>query len=92
MHLTNEYFELSQSGAAKIESRTVFCVYSMPERPVPVAARTKAWVCDRSPAEIAGSNPAGDMDVCCECCVLSSRGLCDGLIIRPEASYRLWCV
>jgi hypothetical protein len=30
--------------------------------------------------------------VCCECCVLSGRGLCDGLITRPEESYRLWCV
>jgi len=30
--------------------------------------------------------------VCCECCVLSARGLCDGLITRPEESYRLWCV
>ena len=25
--------------------------------------------------------------VCCECCVLSSRGLCDGLILRTEESY-----
>jgi hypothetical protein len=30
--------------------------------------------------------------VCCECCVLSGRGLCDGLITRPEESYRLWSV
>jgi len=30
--------------------------------------------------------------VCCECCVLSGRGLCDGLITRPEESYRLWFV
>ena len=30
--------------------------------------------------------------VCCECCVLSGRGLCDGLIIRSEESYRLWRV
>ena len=28
------------------------------------------------------------MDVC----VLSGRGLCDGLITSPEESYRLWCV
>ena len=27
--------------------------------PVPVAARSKAWVCGRSPAEIVGSNPTG---------------------------------
>ena len=32
------------------------------------------------------------MSVCCECCVLSGRGLCVGLITRPEESYRLWCV
>ena len=32
------------------------------------------------------------MFVSCECCVLSGRGLCDGLITRPEESYRLWCV
>ena len=30
--------------------------------------------------------------LCCECCVLSGRGLCDGLIIRSEESYRLWRV
>jgi hypothetical protein len=30
--------------------------------------------------------------VCFECWVLSGSGLCDGLITRPEASYRLWCV
>jgi hypothetical protein len=32
------------------------------------------------------------MFVCCECCVLSGRGLCDELITHPEESYRLWCV
>jgi hypothetical protein len=26
--------------------------------------RSKAWVCSRSPAEIAGLNPAGGMDIC----------------------------
>jgi len=29
------------------------------------------------------------MSVCVECCVLSGRGVCDGLITRPEKSYRL---
>ena len=32
------------------------------------------------------------MFVCCKCCVLSGRCLCDELITRPEESYRLWCV
>jgi len=36
--------------------------------------------------------PGSWMSVCCECCVLSGRGLCDGLITRPEEPYRLWCV
>jgi hypothetical protein len=26
------------------------------------------------------------------CCVLTGRGLCHGLITRPEESYRLWRV
>ena len=36
--------------------------------------------------------PGAWMSVSCDCCVLSGRGLCDGLITRPEESYRLWCV
>ena len=36
--------------------------------------------------------PGAWMFVCCECCVLSGRGLCDGLITRPRESYRLWRV
>jgi hypothetical protein len=40
-----------------------------------------------------GSNPTGIwIFACCECCVLSGRGLCDKLITRPEKSYRLCCV
>jgi len=55
--------------------------------PVAVAARSKAYVCGRSPAEIVDSNPTLGMDVCSECCALSGRGLCDELITRPEESY-----
>jgi len=33
--------------------------------------------------------PVSWMSVCCDCCVLSGRGLCDALITRPEESYRL---
>ena len=36
--------------------------------------------------------PGARTFLCCECCVLSARGLCDDLIPRPEESYRLWCV
>jgi hypothetical protein len=57
-----------------------------------VAARSKAWVWGLSLAGIVGSDPAGLMDVCLVCYVLSGRGLCDGLITRPEESYRLCCV
>jgi hypothetical protein len=32
------------------------------------------------------------MFVCRECCVFSGRGFCDGFVIRPEESYRLWRV
>ena len=36
--------------------------------------------------------PGAWIFVCCDCRVLSGRGLCDELITRPEESYRLWCV
>jgi len=36
--------------------------------------------------------PGAWMFVCCDFCALSGRGLCDGLITRPDESYRLWCV
>jgi len=65
-----------------------------------VAARSKTWVCGRLLAGIVGSNLAGDREVClrwvfcvCVCvCVLSGRGLYVRLIIRPEESYRVWCI
>jgi len=58
-----------------------------------VAARSKAAVGGRTLAGIMGSNPTGAwMSVSCECYVLSGRGLCVGLITRPWALYRVWCV
>jgi len=48
------------------------------------------WVCIRSLVGVAVSNPAGSMDVCCECCVLSGGGLSVGLITRTEEYYRVW--
>ena len=50
---------------------------------VQVAARSKAWVCGRSLAAIAGSNPVGGLDVCCHV-----EGIYDGTITVPETSYR----
>jgi hypothetical protein len=52
-----------------------------------------AWVCVRLVAGIVDSNPAECMDVCLLCLyiVLScvGRGFYDGLITRPEESYRV---
>jgi hypothetical protein len=36
--------------------------------------------------------PGAWMSVCCDCCMLSGRGVCDELITSPEESYLLWCV
>jgi hypothetical protein len=44
--------------------------------PVPVAARSKASVCGRSPAEIVGSSPPGGhgyLSVCCKVEVSAMR-------------------
>ena len=58
-------------------------------RLIPVSARSKTWVCGRLLAGNAGSNHVGGMDVSCEHCVLSDSGLGDGLVTRPEESYRV---
>ena len=44
-----------------IYTHQIFKCVIMPD---PVAARSKAWVCGRSPAEIVGSNPSGGVVVC----------------------------
>ena len=49
-----------------------------------MAAGSEARACGRSPAENVGSNPSRDMDICCECCVLSAIGLCNEPITRLE--------
>jgi hypothetical protein len=36
--------------------------------------------------------PGAWIFVCCECRVLSGRGLCDELVTRPEEFYRLCCI
>jgi len=56
------------------------------------AARSKAWVCVRSPVGIVGSNPHESMDVYLFWVLCVVRGLCVGLITRLEESYRMWCV
>ena len=58
-------------------------------KPVPVATRSKVWVCGRSPVVIVGSKPPpGGIG---DCCVLSGSGLCDWPIPHPEESYSV-CV
>jgi len=53
--------------------------------PVLVAARSKASVLAGRLLSLWVRIPPGAwMFVCCECCVLSGSGLCDGLITRPE--------
>ena len=61
---------------------------------IPVATRSKARVCGCSLPGIVGSNPA-EVHVCFSvaivvCCAGTS--LSDGLITRPEESYRVWKV
>ena len=64
-------------------------MYSRSQWPRGLRRRSKAARLLRSSVRI---QPEAWIFVCCECCVLSGRGLCDELITRPEESYRLCCV
>jgi hypothetical protein len=65
------------------EARKLDCCIIFLRRRSAAARLLRSWV--RIP-------PGAWIFVCCECCVLSGRGLCDELITRPEESCRLWCV
>ena len=64
------------------QNQGIFRTISTGERPA-AAHLLRSWV--RIP-------PGAWIFICCECRVLSGRGLCDELITRPEEFYRLWCV
>jgi len=76
----------SQSVTQVVRSSKAQFMFRNCNVPIQVAALSNDWVCRHSLAGIAGSNPTGGMDVCY---VLQGRGLCVGLITRPEESYRL---
>jgi hypothetical protein len=59
--------------------------------PIPVAVRSKAFFCGRSPAGIASLNSAGGMDVCVSVLSFAGRVLCDRPVPPSEKSYRV-CV
>jgi hypothetical protein len=59
-------------------------------KPIPVAALSKAWACLLG--ERVRILPGACISVPSECCILSDRGLCAELFIRPEEFYRMWCV
>ena len=63
-------------------------MYLAISQPNPVAERSKTWDCTTSHTGVAGSNAVRGtwMSVSHEFCVLSGRGLCVELIIRPEES------
>jgi len=55
--------------------------------------QSKAWVCGSSRVGIVGSNPTGSSKFrSYDCCLLSGRDFCVGLIIHPEDPYRVWRV
>ena len=53
----------SKVTAYVMSSRLAIQQHILAFPPIPVAARSKAWVCGRSLAGIAGLNPVGCMDV-----------------------------
>ena len=85
-HFTHKSFKKSCSTFYFVRSSNTNCRSQWPRglRLWSRAARL-LWSWVRIP-------PGAWISVCCECCLLSGRGLCDGLITRPEESYRLWCV
>ena len=79
---------------ARIDRSCWFLCLSVNYWPIPVPARFKAWVCGRSVAGTASSNPAWGMEcsLMCVCCALAGGYHCEGPLTRPEKSYLVRCV
>ena len=71
------------------QSTAVTLLNAYVPRPNPVAARSKTGKASRPLGLRVRILPGAWVSVSCECCVLSGRGLCDGLITRPLESYRV---
>ena len=69
----------------QLRNMTAISVYYC--APIPLAARSKAWVCSHLVCWDCGF-VSRRRNVCLSC-ELSSKGLCDGPITRPEVSYRM---
>ena len=73
-HSTIEVVVPKEEEISPLKTKLICVISGMP---IPVAARSKAWIFGRSPAEIVGSNPTGAwMFVCCECYVLCRKKQC----------------
>jgi hypothetical protein len=85
-HLIKKYCPIHSAPAYNVVTSNKLhgTIQQIMNKPNSVAARYKAWVCCSSTAGVSGSNPTmGHGCLCCECCVLYSRGLCIGPILRP---------
>jgi hypothetical protein len=54
--------------------------------------KSTKWIKGKNGTGKKKSHRGAWLSVSCQCCVLSGRGLCDGLIPRPEGFYRVCCV
>ena len=85
----NPGYDIVYCGRSFLNLRNVKeCGFSSFLPPIPVAARSKAWVFVRLLPGIVGSNPAWGMDVCLLCLLCLSVGK----ITRLEDCYQIWCV
>ena len=69
----------------KLQILKIYICYQSVGMPVPVAARSRAWVWGRSPAETVGSNPTRGMDVCLlwvVCCQVEVSATSSSLVQR----------
>ena len=89
-YTTSKFCDLEQR---RLEIRFLNLILYNQHMPVPVAARSKAKSAAARRLRLWVRIPPGQlMSLCCECCVLLGKGLCDGLITRPEESKRVCCV
>jgi len=93
LYTADKHFELPHSGTVKLSPQLYFVSIECQKGQFQWSHGLKrgpeaAWLL-RLQVQIP---PGAWMSVSCERCVLSGRGLCDGLITRPKEPYWVCCV
>ena len=94
LHVDCKSWMLGRDSAVRIATCYGWTVRGAKE-PIPVAERSKTRIYGRSLAGVAGSTPAGCMDICIVCCTVTTKGTSQDnqgkVRVKNDRTKKCWC-